>query len=77
VWVEIHETLTCSVAEESCESIVDEEICKLPGMALNYNGMINCLWVEGNSSTQPPVFAKCVVKVRNYYFFFIFSYLCL
>jgi hypothetical protein len=75
VWVEIH-ALTCSVPEENCENIVDGEICKLPGMASNYNGMLECLWVEGNTSAQPPVAAKCVLKVINFFFFFyIFIFL--
>jgi hypothetical protein len=63
VWVDEHEALICRTPQQTCEDIFDGETCKLPGMAYDGNGIVGCLWVEGNSSAEPVVVGKCVVNV--------------
>jgi hypothetical protein len=69
VWVDEHEALICRSPQQTCVGITDGEVCKLPGMAYDGSGIVGCLWVEGNSSTQPAVEGKCIQNVCKYIFF--------
>jgi hypothetical protein len=63
-WEDGTELPKCQNVETSCEYISHEIVCNTKGEAINEKGeVLDCIWVKGNSSSNPPVGARCSLKV--------------
>jgi hypothetical protein len=74
VLVESEEPI-CRDIVRGCEngSINSKISCESPGAVIDdYNKVLECLWLEGNSSSETNTNGICKLKVYYYFYYFIF-----